>query len=230
MSQYLSTAVELTFGLALLFIVTKIIGKTQFSQITPFDFISAVMLGELVGNAIYDEEVRLLQIAFATLLWGLIIFAAEKVTQKFKGSRRLLEGEPNIVIHKGELKFETLKATKMNLNRLQSLIRQQGYFSLREIEYAIVEPNGEVSVLPKPEFGSPTNSDFNFPIKSVSLPVTIILDGEVILDNLREAGLDEKWLHAQLSKQGISGYNEVVLAEWHENKPLYVMKYQSQTK
>ena len=86
---------------------------------TPFDFISALILGELVGNAVYDHDTKLREILFAVLVWGLIIYIIELVTQKFKSTRKLLEGEPSIVIHKGNINYDSLKKNKMDMNQLQ---------------------------------------------------------------------------------------------------------------
>ncbi|PPA69178.1 DUF421 domain-containing protein [Jeotgalibacillus proteolyticus] len=226
MSQYLSIAVELTAGLVILFIVTKAQGKTQFSQITPFDFISALILGELLGNAVYDREVNLFHILFAVIVWGVIIYTVELLTQKFAKARKFLEGEPNIAILKGHIKYEALKKAKLDINQLQCLIRQQGYFSIQEVEYAIIETNGLVSVLPKSAFETPKKADFNMSSEQPELPINIILDGEVIYHNLEENGIEEEWLKKQLSKQNISRYKDVLFAEWVPNKSLYVMGYE----
>jgi uncharacterized membrane protein YcaP (DUF421 family) len=225
MNHYLSIFIELFAGLIFLFIITKILGKTQFSQLTPFDFISALILGELVGNGIFDDKIKVMQIAFAILTWGVFIYVLEMITQKFKGARKFLEGEPNILIQKGCIKYKALKKVSLDINQLQSLIRQQGYFSLQEVEYAIMETNGTISVLPKSENDIPKRSELNLPSQQVGLPVTLVIDGEVIYDNLKEAGLNESWLKEQLRKQSISNYKDVLYAEWMENKPLFINKY-----
>ncbi|MRH41401.1 DUF421 domain-containing protein [Aquibacillus halophilus] len=229
MNDYLSIVTELLIGFVFLFIVIKFLGKTQFSQVTPFEFISAIILGELVGNAIYDEEVKIGHIMLAIFTWGAIIFVVEMLTQKFKRTRKLLEGEPNIVIHQGQIKYDALKKAKIDINTLQSLIRQQGYFSIQEVEYGIIESNGKASVLPKSEYDTPKNSDLKVPYKPVNLPITLILDGEVVFDNLKEVGFDEKWLKDQLAMQSITNYKEVLYAEWLVSKPLYVVKYEKRS-
>lgn len=225
MEHYLAVAVELICGLGILFLILKCLGKTQFSQITPFDFISALILGELVGNAVYDHEVRIKEIIFASLLWGLLIYIIEFITQKIKGSRKFLEGEPNIVIQKGILKYEVLKKNKLDINQLQSLLRQQGCFSIKEAEYAILETNGMLSVLLKSKYDTPKMQDVELAPKQVYLPITLILDGEVVYDNLQEAGVDEEWLKQELASQGVNECKEVLFAEWHAGQPLFFIKY-----
>ncbi|MCY8235077.1 DUF421 domain-containing protein [Priestia endophytica] len=225
MNPYLSMATELIIGFFVLFVLTKLLGRNQFSQITPFDFISALVLGELLGNAVYDEEVNVQKILFSITIWGILIFSTEMLTQKFKKLRKTLEGEPTIVIHKGMLKYESLKKSKLDLNQLQNLVRQQGYFSLEEVEYAILETNGMVSVLPKSSYDIPKRSDLNLLSKPANLPVTLIIDGEVVYDNLKEAGFDEEWLKGQLAAKNVFDYKEVLFAEWREGKPFYIRKY-----
>lgn len=226
MKHFGMIALELFFGLVLLFLVLKMLGKTQISQMRPFDFISALILGELVGNAVYDHEVKITEILFATVLWGLLIYLLEYITLKFKKTRKILEGEPSLVIEEGKLKFDELKKNKIDLNQLLILLRQQGYFSVQEVEYAILEANGKVSVLPKYQYDYPRVRDFQLPPRTVCLTLPLILDGEVDYRNLEKSGQDEQWLKNQLSMQNISNYRDVFYAEWQKNQPLFAMKYE----
>lgn len=216
---------ELIVGFLALFILTKILGKTQISQITPFDFISSIFLGELVGNAMYDDETSVWVILYAILIWGSLIYIIEIVSQKFKGTRKFLEGAPTIVIRKGMIDRDMLKKSKLDINQLQNLVRQKGYFGLKEVEYAILETNGSLSVMPKYEYGSPNRQDMRiYSQEQPELPVTLILDGELNHDNLSTAGLSKKKLMEELHKQGYSTIKEVVYAEMSEGE-LLVMPF-----
>ncbi|GGB58312.1 DUF421 domain-containing protein [Fictibacillus barbaricus] len=216
---------ELIVGFLALFILTKILGKTQISQITPFDFISSIFLGELVGNAMYDDETSVWVILYAILIWGSLIYIIEIVSQKFKGTRKFLEGAPTIVIRKGMIDRDMLKKSKLDINQLQNLVRQKGYFGLKEVEYAILETNGTLSVMPKYEYGSPNRQDMKiYSQEQPELPVTLILDGELNHDNLSTAGLSKKKLMEELHKQGYSAIKEVVYAEMSEGE-LLVMPF-----
>ncbi|WP_257349080.1 DUF421 domain-containing protein [Pseudalkalibacillus decolorationis] len=210
----LELSIELIIGFIGLFIVTRLLGKTQISQITPFDFISSLILGELLGNAIYDDKVSIFSILYALVLWGIMIYAIELWTQKKMGARGLLEGQPVIVIHKGKILYQPLKKSKLDLNQLQGLIRQKGFFSLYDVEYAILETNGTVSVLPKSQNDIVNREDLNLPVKQQSLPITLIIDREIVHDNLIELGKDVKWLKYQLQQQNIGDYSIVLHAEW----------------
>jgi uncharacterized membrane protein YcaP (DUF421 family) len=212
---------ELIVGFLALFILTKILGKTQISQITPFDFISSIFLGELVGNAMYDDETSIFVILYAILIWGSLVYLIEVISQKFKGTRKVLEGAPTIVIRKGLLDRDQLKKSKLDINQLQNLVRQKGYFSLREVEYAILETNGTLSILPKYQYGSPNRQDLNMNTdQQPELPVTLILDGEINMDNLSTAGISKKKLLNQIHEHGYKSVEDVLYAEMSEGKLL----------
>ncbi|WP_408011631.1 DUF421 domain-containing protein [Pseudalkalibacillus sp. A8] len=220
----LSTTTELIVGFIALFLMTKILGKVSLAQITIFDFISAVVLGELVGNAIYDDEVNAGSILFAIGLWGSLIFIMEFFTQKFRGSRKLLEGSPSIVIRDGHCDKKEMKKNKMDVNQLQNLLRQKGVFSIREVAFAIIETDGSVSVMKKPEYENPTLSDMGLPQKPVYLPFTFINDGKVDWENLKKAGFDEAWLKKTLQKHHIDHYEEVFHLEWKQDEGVHISK------
>lgn len=111
MQEYFTMFYELVFGFFALFIATKVLGKTQISQITAFDFISALLLGELVGNALFDAHAGVLEIAFVVTVYGVLMYTTEIITQKFKRTRSFIEGNPSIIIYNGKLIRDTMKKT-----------------------------------------------------------------------------------------------------------------------
>ncbi|ALX48613.1 DUF421 domain-containing protein [Lentibacillus amyloliquefaciens] len=231
MNEYLLMLADAIFGFIALFALVKILGKTQISSLTPFDFISAVILGELVGNALYDEEAGIPKIAFLIALWGLLIYITEIITQKFKGSRYLLEGQPSMVIHKGHLVYDVLKQNRLDIDELQHMLRSKDVFSIEEVEYAILEADGEVSVLKKPEYQTPTIADLNLAPKPVKIGRVLISDGEIVWDNLKEASLNKTWLEEELHKQNVQSIEDVFYAEWQENQQkLFVALYHTKKK
>ncbi|REJ08484.1 YetF domain-containing protein [Halobacillus trueperi] len=217
--EYLQITVETFFGFAALFVMTKVLGKSQITQITAFDFIAALVLGELVGNALYDKEVGILDIGYAILLWSILIYSTEMITEKFKGTRKILEGSPSLVIYKGNIDRNQLKKNKLDLNQLQHLLRSKDVFSIQEVQYAVLETDGTISVLKASQYQNVTRDDMNLAPQPVPLPRTIISDGEVIWDNLKEAGFDEKWLNEQLRAQNFTDPAEVMYAEHKEGEP-----------
>lgn len=225
MMEYGRIAVELIVGFIALFALTKLLGKTQITQITPFDFISALVLGELVGNGLYDNKVGVGKILFTLSLWGVLIFLLEMITQKWGKTRSFLEGHPSLVIHKGQINKKELNKAKLDIDQLRYLLRSKGAFSLREVESAILETDGTLSVLKKYGYGIPINKDLNMPSKEVTLPIPLITDGRILSENLEEIHHTEQWLLTEIKKLGYQTPHEVIFAEWEKGMPLYVIPY-----
>lgn len=217
-------ATELIIGFFSLLLFTRLIGKTQITQLTAFDFISALIMGELLGNAIYDDEVGIVEILFAVTVWGFLIFAIQLMGQKSITLRNLLEGKPSLVIQRGVIDRQELSKNRMNINELQTLLREKDVFSFREVEYAILEQNGSLTVLRKPEFDTPTLKDLNIPTTSKTLPRLLVSDGIILNDELLKIGKNESWLKAELKQQGYVNIDDIFCAEWREEDGLYVIE------
>lgn len=215
---------KMIIGFTALFIVTKILGKTHIHQITPFEFISSVILGELVGNVIYDKEIKMIYMIYAVFLWGGLIYFLQLLTMKSKKLRNIFEGQPSIIIRNGKFDYKELKKNNLDISEVLGLIRQEGVFAVKEIEYGILEANGSLSVLKKSKYTSPTCEDLNVPEKKIYLPVSIVVDGEIIWKNIKENNLDKQWLNEQLAKNGIKNINEVLYIEWTKNEGTYIVK------
>jgi uncharacterized membrane protein YcaP (DUF421 family) len=214
--------IKIILGLVTLFAVTKILGKTQISQITPFDFISSLVIGEIFVHSVFENEVTPLQMIYPIVLWGLLIFIFELIAEKFLKLRGFLEGNPAIIVRDGKIDRNQMKRNKINLGQLLQLLRQNNVFSINEVKFAILEMNGTLSVLKNSPVAAPSRKDFNLPDRPVYLPVTIISDGNVIMDNLKDAGFDLTWLNEQLKIQGINSIMDVFYAEWRVDQGLSV--------
>ncbi len=221
-----SIAIELIVGYFALLVLTKILGKTQITQISAFDFISALILGELVGNSLYDGKTTVFQILAAITIWGSLIFITEYFTQKSRRFRHMLEGTPSLIINKGRISYEELKKNHLDLNQLQHLLRAKDIFSVRECEYALLESNGTLSVIRKPLYDMVQRQDLQLPFKSATLPLSLIVDGEIVYDNLTLAEQEDAWLLDEIKKQGFQSSKDVLYAEWEDGKTLLVQGYE----
>jgi len=220
--MYGSITIDLLIGFTLLFTLTKLFGKTQISQISPFAFISALVLGELLGNAVYDQETSIFHVSYAIVLWGCLMFVEELINLRSIRLRRILEGSATVIIHKGRVNKQALAKNKLDINQLQMLLRKQAVFSLREVEYAILETDGTLSVLKKASESVPTMEDVNLPTEPVHLSFVVISDGEVLVNNLKQAGITENILQQLLTRQGYSSPREILVAEFNEAKGLFI--------
>lgn len=219
-----SLTIKILIGLIILFTVTKVLGKTQISQITPFDFISSIVMGELFVFQVFNEKANLVFLVYPVILWGTLIFTFELLAEKFLKVRSFLEGNPSIIIRDGQIDKKQMKRNKLNLNQLLNLLRQNNVFSISEVKYAILEMNGFLSVLKNSPDAAPSRKDLNLPDIPVYLPVTLISDGQVLLDNLTQSGFDLPWLENQLKMQGVSTIKDVFYAEWRNDKGLTISK------
>jgi uncharacterized membrane protein YcaP (DUF421 family) len=218
-------SIKLVIGFFLLFLLVRIIGKKLIDQYTPFHFISAIVLSELLGNAVYEKNVPITHMLFTLIIWGALLFLVDYLAQKSLLLRQMFEGKPSVVIRNGQIDFEQLKKSRMNINQLQSLLRQSEIFSIREVAFALIESNGSISVLKKSKYQKTTLKDFNMPNHAVYLPITLIKDGELIKENLEEINKDDHWLTNQLIAKGISKIEDVLFAEWLENDGIIVIPY-----
>lgn len=225
MSNMLPMLYETIFGFCALFLLTKILGKTQISQLTAFDFIAALVLGELVGNALFDEKAGILEIGYIIFLWGALLFIVEMLTQKFSRTRHFLEGKPSMIIHRGKIIYEEMRKNKIDIGELQHLLRMKDVFAVQEVEYAILESNGDLSVLKKAPFQTPNKKDLNVFPTEPEIAMTLISDGIIYYDNLAEVDLTEEWLYDELRKQNFNDVNEVFYAEYLSDKKLFVLPY-----
>ncbi|WP_017185006.1 YetF domain-containing protein [Alkalibacillus haloalkaliphilus] len=222
--EFVRITMETIVGFAALFALTKVLGKSQITQITPFDFIAAIILGELIGNALYDKEIGISMILFAVTLWGVLLYTIETITNKFRKSRKPLEGSPSLIIRRGEIQKDLLKKSKLDMNQFMHLLRDKNVFSIQEVEYAVLETNGTVNVLKKFIHQLPTNEILNQTPKSVELPISIISDGEIVEENLKEISWNLEDIEKEVEQQGLT-IQDIMYAEWTQEKGLYVMPY-----
>lgn len=200
---------KLVVGFTLLFFLTKILGKGQIRQMTAFDFISALIIGEFVGNALYDREINLLHITYSLSIWTTLMLIIEFITQKLKGTRRFLEGKADLIIENGKINRELLKQNHLDFYQLQHLLREKDVFQIKDVNYAILETDGTVSVLKKDNV-----------LKT--LPVNLINDGEIIYQNLAIINKDKDWLIAELQKENNEKIEQIFSCEYIEGSPLSI--------
>jgi uncharacterized membrane protein YcaP (DUF421 family) len=218
---------DLVVGFFFLFIIVRFVGKKIINQISPFTFIAAIVLGELLGNAIYDRKIGVFYIIYAMSIWGGLLFFVEYLSQKFLAFRGVVEGKPSALIKNGIVDREALRKNRMNMNQLQSLLRQSETFSIREVAFCYLESSGSISILKKSKYQKTTQEDFNLPSKAVFVPVTIIRDGKVLWDEIIDLGFDEAWLKSQLNTHHIMDYKDVFIAEWLQGDGLFVQPFKT---
>lgn len=194
-----------------LIIIMRVMGKRQIGQLEPVDFVVALMISELATLPMGDNRIPLIYaIVPITTLVFLQVFTSF-LELKSEGFRTLLNGQPSIIIKDGLVNIEELRQLRYNLDDLLAELRQQGFFNLMEIHYAILETDGSLSVLPYTPYEPPTRQDLKVKVEDEPLPMPVILDGIVNLENLKALGKDKYWLNKILVHNNIKTPKEVLI-------------------
>jgi uncharacterized membrane protein YcaP (DUF421 family) len=209
-------AYGVTFG------VVRLIGKKQISTMTFWDLVSAIALGSLAANIVITTDVSLGPAAWVVVLWGGLTVLTGWGALKSRGIRGLVQGMPVVVISNGKVLEGVLRKERLNVDLLLTELRAAGVFSLADIEFAVLEPNGKVSVLKKSQLQAVTPKDLNLHTTYKGLANSVILDGKVLPQNLSRLGLTQEWLITQLAGQGIQDPTEVFYAELGTDGALFV--------
>ncbi|MFT8309853.1 MAG: DUF421 domain-containing protein [Sporolactobacillus sp.] len=227
MKEFISICIELSVGLFALLLLTKVMGRASMSESTPFDFISMIVVGDFVSDAIYDPQTHVFKVIFTILFWGILIYLIDIITLKYHQSRGFFESQPALIINKGQIDRKIMKKNRIDMNHLQMLLRDRDIFSLREIEFAILEPNGKISVIRKSEYEQTKRKDLKLADEAVSLPITLISDGTIIEKNLPLIGKTEAWLIDELKKRSIEEPSQIMIAEWRNEDGLFLQRIHS---
>jgi uncharacterized membrane protein YcaP (DUF421 family) len=183
----------------LLVLLLRVMGKREISSLTAMDLVVFIMLSEAAIISIADKEIPVLVGVLPVLTLALLEMATAFLSLKFPTFRAVVEGVPAILINKGELDANELAKQRMNIHDLQAELRQHNIPSLADVEFAILETSGKLSVVPKPDTRPATSKDVGKGKSPTSgLPVDLIVDGVVNRDVLEMLGHDDRWLQRQL--------------------------------
>ena len=206
---------------AVLFLMAKLMGHRQVAQLDFFDYIIGITIGSIAAELATELETPWKPL-IAMVLYGAASVALNLITNKFPRSRRFINGAPTILMNHGKLYRKNLKKVKLDLDEFLMMCRELGYFDLNEIQTAIFECNGKLTVLPKSANRPATPSDLNLSPSPASLFLEVIMDGRIIEKNLKRMGLDLTWLDKQLKEQGHNNAKEVFLGVCDETHQLSV--------
>lgn len=190
-------------SLITLFFVTKLLGKKQVSQLSLFDYVIGISIGNFAAEITINLEADIIYGVVAVALFGIIAYLVSILTMKSIKLRRFFMGVPTVLIDKGKILETGLKKVKFDINDLLEQCRTNGYFDLNEIDYAVMEVNGQLSILPK--YKNVTIKDLNLSVNNQGLCANIIIDGEIMKTNLNNMGKSIKWLNHELK---INGYKK----------------------
>jgi uncharacterized membrane protein YcaP (DUF421 family) len=209
-----------------LFLLTRLMGRKQISQLTFFNYITGISIGAIAGSLSVDSSLKISSGMVSLLTWVGLTLIVGFIDMKSRKARKILIGEPVIVIKQGKVMERQLKKLRLDMDELNHLLRGKNIFSIQDVEYAILETNGEISVLLK-EGKQPLKQE-NLPYQlskqpQTPIPVQIIADGKMIDENLRQLNLNRSWVDDQLKHAG-TNLAEVFYAELQQDGSLYIDK------
>ncbi|MFZ5643728.1 MAG: YetF domain-containing protein [Bacillota bacterium] len=222
MNPFIEVFIRSVGAFFVVLIITRIIGKTQIAQLNVTDFVNAIVLGSIAGVMATNTAENAWYYAFGLLVFGSLTFGTEYLSLKYRPARKLLEGEPTVVIHNGKVLENNMRKMTYNMDDLTMQLRGKNIFNISDVEFAVLETNGDLSVLPKSPKQPVTLEDMNLPGKYQTIASELIVDGEVIRQNLIQNNLSEEWLYQQLENQNIKDIGSVLFASLDSQGNLYV--------
>ena len=211
-----------------LLILARVIGKKQLSQLTFFHYITGITFGSIAGEIAAQTETPFWNGLISLIWWAILTMFISYLAFKSVKLRVLFDDKPTIVIQNGTILSDNLKKARLSVDELLMLLREQSIFSAADVDYAVFETNGELSIMKKVAMANATKQDVKANIAPAQyVPMEVICNGKIISKNLTELNLTEDWLLKKLKKKNITSVEDVFLAQVLEDGSLYVSKKQN---
>lgn len=219
--ELLNVTLRAISSLITLFLITKMLGKKQMSQMSVFDYVIGISIGNFAAEMTINLESNEINGIWAVILFGMFAYLVSYLTMKSIILRRFFMGTPTIIIQNGKILEKNLKKVKLDINDMLEEIRVAGYFDLSQVDFAVMEANGRLSILPKKEYKPLTPKDMKIKVESETLCSNIIIDGKIMHNNLCRMNKNEEWLNKQLKIKGFK-INDILLATLDFNDKLII--------
>ena len=217
MSDFLNICFRTILVLIILFFITKMMGKKQISELNFFDYVVGITIGSIAADISLDIEKNMIAGIAALFIYGFISYIISFVSIKSILARRFFIGVPTVLVEKGKIIESGLKKSKIDVNDLLMKARENGYFNLDEIDYALMEVNGNISFLPKEKEKPVTKKDIKIKCSNEELTVNAIIDSKYMANNMKAINKDKEWLDHELKVNGYDNYDNILLATIDNN-------------
>ena len=194
--------VRCVIAMTTLFFMTKLLGKKQVSELSLFDYVVGISIGNFASEMAINLEAKFFNAMLAIVVFGILAYIISILTLKSLKLRKFFIGSPTILLEHGNLIYKNMKKSMIDVNDILSQAREMGYFDISEVEFAILEANGKISFLPKGEYKNINIKDMNLKIEKQGLCANVIIDGNIMDDNLINIGKDTEWLLHELKCKG----------------------------
>ena len=221
--EILKVVLTSVLSAAALFVIAKIIGHKQMSQLDFFDYITGITIGSIAAELATELE-KPMRPLVAMVVYGVVSFALSLAASKIPKTRKFINGTPTIIMNNGKIYRRNMKKAKLDLSEFMMMCRQEGYFNLSDIQTAVFEYNGRLAILPVSTKRPLNPEDMELTPKAEYISTEVIMDGKILEDNLKRMGLDAEWLKKQIKEHGFKNAKEIFLGLCDENKQLSLYK------
>ncbi|MBY7142579.1 DUF421 domain-containing protein [Virgibacillus sp. NKC19-3] len=214
----------------LLFLMARIMGKKQISQLTFFDYCVGITIGSIAATMSVDQNVKALNGIMSLFIWGLFPILLAYLGMKSNAFSKLADGKPTTLIKNGEVLEGNMKKNLLNLNELMLLLREQNVFKVSDVEMAVLETNGGLSVMLKTDKQPVHAKMLGIPVEQEHGPNILIMDGTIMEKSIEKLGYTAEWLLGEVQKQGANEIQDVFMAQIDSRGELYVDLYEEKNK
>ncbi len=193
-----------------LFVITKVMGHKQMSQLDFFGYITGITIGSIAAELATELE-KPWKPLVAMAVYGVVTLMLTLITSKAPKMRKFINGTPTIIMNDGKLYRKNMKKAKLDLSEFMVMCRQEGYFNLSDIQTAVFEFNGRLTVFPKTTKRPLTPEDMNLIPPPEHINTEVIMDGRIMGENLKRMGRDTEWLKNEILGRGFGGIKDIYL-------------------
>jgi uncharacterized membrane protein YcaP (DUF421 family) len=214
---------------AILFIIVvftmRMMGKRQIGQLEPFELVIAIMISDLATMPMQDTRIPLLHGVIPIITLLILQITMSVLQLKSEKMKDIISGKPTILIKKGQLQMEQLKSQRLSASELLEEMRLKGYLNIADIEYATLETNGQISIIPKTELAPASKKDMNVKLTQETMPIILVNRGKLLYENINRANKDENWIMNELKKNKVKSLNDLEIGVLDsQNKFFYQTK------
>lgn len=226
MSEILYLVILSVSSVVSLFIIAKLLGKRQVAQLEFVDYIIGISIGSISAEMATDvNDKPLYYYLIAIAIYFLFDVVINILGRKAPFLKHFLKGRPLTLIYQGKINYKNLKRSKLSINDVISLAREQGYFNILDIEYAVFENSGHLSIMPIGSQRPTVAQDLKIDIKPASLPYYIVADGKISYSSLNELNKNEEWLFKKLKLKNGKKLKDIILATYDEKQDKIIINY-----
>ncbi len=222
MYEYSAILFKAFISFLFLFLMTRMMGKKQIAQLTFFDYVVGITIGNFAASMAIDPQVSLVDGFLTILVWSFMPILISRVSIRSHFLRQVFEGTPTILIQEGKIREEGLKRENLTIENLMQLLRTRSIFKLSDVEFAVMESSGELNVLKKSELQPVTPKQMGLLTPNEREPRILTINGVVFEDTLRAMGRSKEWLIQEMNNQGIKDIRNVLVAQLESDGKIYI--------